>query len=147
MYKYMKRNNISNHPTKRQVEHWLQKQEWHQRFYPPRKRKNTRPILSNHAEALYQVDLCDMISYRERQYQYILCAIDIFSKKAYTRPLRDKRTETVANSMREISETNNLHPQTIVSDNGLEFVGAEFEQCSQIWEYVIIQAMSAEFGC
>ena len=92
-----------------------------------RKRKNTRPILSNRAEAIYQVDLCDMITYRENRYKYILCAIDIFSKKAYTRALRDKQSGTVADAMREIIETNDLHPQTCVTDNGGEFVGAEFD--------------------
>ena len=41
--------------------------------------------------------------------------------------LRDKRTETVANAMREIIETNDINPQTIVTDHGLKFVGREFE--------------------
>ena len=34
LYKYMRRNNIPDHPTKCQVEQWLSKQEWHQRFHP-----------------------------------------------------------------------------------------------------------------
>lgn len=127
IYRYMRRNNIPDHPTKRQVEHWLSKQEWHQRFHKTRKRKSTRPILPNRAEAIYQVVLCDMISYRERGYQYILCAIDIFSKKAYTRALKNKRSETEANAMREIIETNDLHPQKIVTDGGGEF-RQEFQQ-------------------
>ena len=100
LYAYMRDNHIPSHPTKRQTEHWLKGQEWHQRFHKTRKRKSTRPILTNKAEAIYQVDLSDMISYRERGFNYIVAMIDVFSKKAYTKALKNKRSETVADTVR-----------------------------------------------
>jgi transposase InsO family protein len=128
LFKFMVNNHFRSHPTKRQTEHWLKQQEWHQRFHKTRKRKSTRPILTNKAEAIYQVDLSDMISYRERGFQYIVALIDTFSKKAYTKALKNKRSETVADAVREIIDRNDLHPQACTSDNGQEFVGREFEE-------------------
>ena len=69
-----------------------------------------------------------MISYRERGFQFIVATIDAFSRKAYTKAWKNKRSVTVADAVRDIIETNHFHPQKIVTDNGGEFVGAEFEE-------------------
>lgn len=51
-----------------------------------------------------QADLAEMQQFKRqnRGYRYILFVIDVFSKKAYAKPLKDKSAKSVAEAMEQI---------------------------------------------
>ena len=73
-------------PTIRQVQAWLAKQEVAQDYKPVEHPKESRPILVSKVNDLVQMDylvLTEGMAYGK--HRYILNAIDVLSKKAYTR--------------------------------------------------------------
>ena len=72
-----------------------------------------------------QIDLCDMraISKDNDAYSYILTAIDVFSKKGWAYPLKNKKGETVLKELKKIIEEH--VPEYIHADEGNEFFNKE----------------------
>ena len=86
--------------------------------------KKYRKVYAKRARYLIQMDLLEFRKYapENRDYNYILCAIDAFTKKLWTFPLRGKRADDVHNAvfyflMRE-------RPEKIQTDQGTEFINA-----------------------
>jgi hypothetical protein len=59
-------------------------------------------------------------------YKYILCAIDIFSRKVYCVPMKNKDNETVLNSFQEILKKAGDKPTIIISDSDSSFLSNIF---------------------
>lgn len=70
-----------------------------------------------------QADLIDMQPFKNanRGYAYILIVIDIFSKKAYTQPLKDKTARSTSQAMEKILIQVGERVRHIHSDDGKEF--------------------------
>jgi hypothetical protein len=105
-----------------EVKHWLQSQETYTLHKPLQKRfQRNKYILSNFNE-LWQVDLSDMRSYSKYNdgYKYILCVIDVFSKYAFARAMKDKKPETVKTCFDSIFAEAKATPRHIQSDKGTE---------------------------
>lgn len=95
---------------------------------PARKNFIRRPFKVININETIQIDLIDMKKFSNinRGNKYILTLIDIFSKKAYALPLKDKSGLVVAKAMASIL------PQikgikNIQSDNGKEFFNKHFK--------------------
>ena len=71
----------------------------------------------------WQADLVEMqtMSRENQGYRYILCVIDIFSRFAYARPLKNKTGPEVAQALKDIFITSGHHPTYLQTDQGLEF--------------------------
>ena len=94
-----------------------------------RRRFPRRRIVTRFPGQIVQTDLIDMqkLSTKNSGYNYILVVIDCFSKKLWTRPLKSKRGEETANGLRSIFESM-LHPvQSLIFDEGLEYVNKYVE--------------------
>ena len=70
----------------------------------------------------------DLIEYTQPGYEhankgnrYILVVIDIFSKMIYTRPVKRKNKFTMALALESIFSDLAYHPNTLITDEGLEF--------------------------
>lgn len=76
-----------------------------------------------------QIDLADMQLYAKenKNFRYILVAIDIFSKFVYTFPLKNKTSVEVANAMQKILLLSSSIPRNIQSDAGKEFLNSQFK--------------------
>lgn len=78
----------------------------------------------------FQADLVEMIPY-ERQnkgYRYILMVIDVFSKRAWAKELKNKTGEEVTNAMTSIfDEYPNHIPRNLHTDQGKEFYNRHFQ--------------------
>lgn len=72
-----------------------------------------------------QIDLIDMqrFSTKNRNFAWILCIIDVFSRKAFAYPLKRKTPHETADVFRQLLETGYL-PSNVRSDQGTEFKGA-----------------------
>lgn len=93
-----------------------------------RRRTNMRGI-----EDTIQADLVEMIPYADvnRNMKYILVAINIFSKKAFERPLPNKTGKEVAKSLKSILDSMNHPIRNLHVDEGKEFYNASVKQLVQ----------------
>jgi transposase InsO family protein len=113
--------------SRRQVQEWLNKQEIHQLYAPKRKKRTVQNTILSEPYSQIGIDLMDMQNYGKEK-QYVLTAIDLFSKKAWAVPLNNKEAKTVANGMKEILKQINHPVKSLRSDNGSEFISKEFSQ-------------------
>lgn len=74
----------------------------------------------------WQMDLSDMTEYSNKNsgYKYILLAVDVFTRKAYAEPLKNKAEKTVTEAFNKMVDGSK--PEKILSDNGSEFINKEF---------------------
>jgi len=110
--------------TKKQVLGFLRAQKPYTKHQQYRGVKKYRKVYAKRARYLVQMDLLDFRKYslENGDYKYILCAIDAFTKKLWTFPLKRKRAEEVHTAvfyflMRE-------RPEKIQTDQGTEFINA-----------------------
>ena len=97
-----------------------------------KKRYPTRRIITHYP---FQIFMADLIEYTQpgyqhanRGYKYILLMIDCFTKKIWTKPMKKKDKLTSANAMNEILNKLENHPNTIITDDGLEFFNREVRE-------------------
>lgn len=74
----------------------------------------------------YQLDLTDFPKYSNKNngYRYILCMVEVNTKKAYVKPIKKKTQKEVSNALEELINEikNDKHKITIIqSDSGKEF--------------------------
>jgi hypothetical protein len=65
--------------------------------------------------------LAENLEEYNRHYNYILTAIDYFSRKVWARPLKNKEAETIRNALESIFTEMTITPHILQSDNGREF--------------------------
>jgi transposase InsO family protein len=108
---------------------WLRKQEAWQLKARLLRHRITKSIVVNNPNIHWQTDLVDFQKYNDKNddYRYVMTVVDLFSKYAYAKPLRDKEGKTVAKAMKEILEANK-NPKVIQADNGSEFISEEFKE-------------------
>ena len=105
---------------------FLRKNEIHSKFRRIVKRKfPTRRII---VHAPFTIWIGDLIEYTQYGYaranngfKYILVLIDCFSKKAFVEPVKRKNMTDVANALTKIFSGLQTFPNTLITDEGLEF--------------------------
>jgi transposase InsO family protein len=106
---------------------WLKTQDAYTLHKPLRKKFPRRKTFSKGINDLFQADLADMqsLSRSNDGHRYILTCIDVFSKKAFAVPLKDKRGPTLADAFEKIfSDTVANMVQT---DRGTEFLNSHVQ--------------------
>ena len=92
-----------------------------------KKKRNAHyfPITANFKFEILQIDLVDMsdIAAANKNYKYLLVAIDVFSRFAFVYPLRSKSSEYITEVMQELIEE--TAPTIINTDLGSEFISSE----------------------
>ena len=90
-----------------------------------KKKFPTRRIITHYP---FQIWMGDLIEYTQYGYsrmnggfKYILVLIDCFSKKAFTEPIKRKSKTDVANALNKILTLQPDYPNTLITDEGLEF--------------------------
>ena len=61
------------------------------------------------------------MSTKNKNLKYLLCAIDVFTKFAWVKPLKDKKGKTVLNAFIEIANESNRKPNKLCVDQEREF--------------------------
>ena len=74
-----------------------------------------------------QLDLADLsdIFTTNSNYKWLLCGVDVFTRKAYIVPMKNKTASNVTEAMKII--LNNSKPENINRDQGSEFMPKEFK--------------------
>ena len=107
----------------RKIAKYLRKNETHSLHKPRRKKFKRRRIIVYYPYQIVQMDLIEMrnISGSNYGYNYVLLAIDCFSKKIWMRKLKTKTGKETADAIKSIIEAMESTPQTVIFDEGLEF--------------------------
>lgn len=113
--------------SRRQIDSWLKKQEIHQMFLRPKAPKMIQRTVLKHPNSQIGLDLIDMSRNEYEGYKWIFTAIDLFSKKAYAIPMKNKDNKTVAKAFEKIIEKIDAPISSVRSDNGSEFVSKTFQ--------------------
>ena len=87
-----------------------------------------RKVIANLNE-YWQTDLIDVSAYSSQNggVKFILTCIDVFSKKAFARPILKKSAKSVTEAFRGILETSGTKPRYLNSDQGKEYLNSTFQ--------------------
>jgi len=137
--------------SRKDVEAWLKRQEVSQVHAPRKEVKHYYPIKSNHPDHIWQVDLADFSAQAHNNHgvNFLLVAIDIFTRYAWVRQLRNTESETVVAAFKDILEQNTdmavlrRTPEIIMSDNGSQFISRPWRKLLKDYE---IKSSFAEVG-
>ena len=111
-----------------QVEDWLAGQDAYTLHKASRKKYARNRVFAPRPLYQFQADLCDMtaLSKDNDKFKFLLTVIDVFSKKAYARPLKNKTATEVATAFASILDESGI-PAKIQTDAGKEFFNRVFE--------------------
>ena len=101
-----------------------------ERHKPIIRKFNKRKVYSQFKDNISGVDLADMqsLSRKNKGIKYLLCAIDLYSKRAFVIPLKDKKGIIIVNAFNKIIKQSNRKPNKIWVDQGGEFYNNVFEK-------------------
>lgn len=118
-------NTVRDKYSKQSVTKWLQAQDTYTLHKPVRKRFPRNRYVVFAINELWQCDLNDLrgISKYNNGYNYILTVIDVFSKKAYARVLKQKTSTDTIKAFKSIFREAECTPKNLQSDKGTEFTG------------------------
>ena len=97
-------------------------------FKDPRQRqRSTAQVVTSGSNRQWQADLIEwapMIARQNKGYKFLLIAIDVFSKKIYARPIKQKTGREVSEAFTDIFSRIKKIPRKIQTDHGKEFHNA-----------------------
>ena len=90
---------------------------------PVTKKFKRRKVYARFKDNIWAADLAEMesLSSKNKNVKYLLCVIDVFTKYAWVKPLKDKKGKTVLNAFMEIVNESNRKPNKLWVDQGREF--------------------------
>ena len=88
---------------------------------------------------LWQMDIFDLSKYmkQNKDYRYILCCIDVFTRKAFCEPMLYKDSEAVTKAFARLLAFNKVQPRSIISDNDAAFQKLIFQKLLELKEIAI----------
>ena len=97
---------------------------------PKLKRFPRRRVFSPSVDAIWSGDLLDIHQYARvnRNYNFILVLVDVFSKYAWARPLKNKEGISVAEAFEDIFDSSKRIPYRLWTDRGTEFYNQNVER-------------------
>ena len=82
-----------------------------------------RKVFVSNVDAIWTADLLDIHKFSRvnKGYKFILVVLDVFSRYAWARPLKNKTGDLVANAFQDIFTTSERKPVRLWVDRGTEF--------------------------
>ena len=98
------------------------------------KKLEKRKVYSSFKDNIWGVDLADMQSLNKfnKEFKYLLCAIDLFSKYACVIPIKDKKGTSIVNAFEKIISKGQRKPNKIWVDQGSECYNQSFKDFLKI---------------
>ena len=112
--------------TLNQVKVWLRHQETYTLHRKIIRKFRRRKTIARGIDYNWQIDLVDLskLSVFNRGYKFLLTVIDVFSRYAFVRPLKNKTGLEVSKALEHIFATEKRRPRLLSSDFGTEFYNA-----------------------
>lgn len=106
------------------VQEWLSHQNVYTLHKPIKHKFPTRRVIVSDIDDQWQADLVDMQKYKtqNKNINYILTVIDIFSKHVWAVPIKNKTGNDIAEAFQNIFKQRT--PRKIHTDKGLEFINS-----------------------
>jgi len=127
---YQEAKRVLPRVTKSQVSEFILTQESYTKHRQYRPVKRYRRVMTKGIKYLWQIDLLDFSTVRYTRvnsgYRYILCVINVCSKKLWTVPLKRKSSTAVYNGMIRLLLPVHQRPLKIQADQGTEFFNRHF---------------------
>ena len=116
------------HPeiTRQQIQHYFDTDTTTQLTKIQKKQKPTGHIVAYHVNELWQMDIFDLSRYQRDNdgYRYVLVSVDVFSRKAFVAPIKEKTPVEVKRGFEIL--TKGVKPRSIISDHEGSFISKEF---------------------
>ena len=132
LYKLLKAN--GNDIKKKDIETFLNKQEEAQIFKEVKKsKKKLGHITASSPNFTWQLDIYYLMKYYKQNhgFKYILACVDVFTRKAYCIPMKNKDNDDVKLSLKLLFKEAGVYPFVITSDSDSTFLSKE---CQEIFE-------------
>jgi len=119
--------------TKKEIDDFLASRvEQQQTTIQPNRKKLLGKIVSFRPLSLIQMDIFDMQKFARTNegYKYILCIIDVFTRKVWTYKMQLKNNKNVQDSFKQFLSDSNIKeytPSILMSDNDSTFVNESFQ--------------------
>lgn len=119
---------LQNKVTSTDVNRWLATSDSYTLHKPARKSFSRRKFITSGINQLWQADLADMVNIAKENdnHKYILMVIDVFSKKLYSEPIKNKSGGTVTDAFKKILSKLSNPPSNLQTDEGKEFFNSTF---------------------
>jgi hypothetical protein len=127
IYKLIRKTNQSI--TKNEVKEFLNNQEQEQILKQTVKPKDQGHITALSENENIQMDIYDLSKYSKfnSNYKFIFAMVDVFTRKLYAEPLKDKSINSTTDALKQIMKRHNIKPNVLTSDNDSSFLGEEFQ--------------------
>ena len=115
--------------SRKDVQDWLSQQDVYTLHKPARRRYKRSGVIVSGINAQFQADLADAqnLSRYNKGYKYLLTCIDVFSKYAWTVPLKTKTGQELVKAFQTILSSGSK-PNKLQTDQGKEFVNEHFQK-------------------
>jgi hypothetical protein len=114
--------------TFKNVKDWLSGEFTYTLHKPIRKIFKRNPIIAEHIDRQWEADLVDMQEFSSKNsgHRYILTIVDVFSKYAWTRAIKNKTKTSIINAFKNVFQEGRK-PIYLRTDKGTEFVNNYFK--------------------
>jgi len=133
------------------IDNVLKNQEVYQLMKKQTKTKHNFPLSANYENQRVQIDLLDIGSsfnkypkQKNKGYRYIFCVVDVFSRKAYTYPLKTKNKDEIVKAFQEILNDIGEAPYQIDCDNEGAFKSRLFKNLCKTYKININYVQSGD---
>lgn len=118
--------------TKQQVKDVISKQKEYE-LHRKLPKQPMGHIVSIRSNEKWEIDLLDFQKYKQNNkgFQYCYICVDIFSRYAYVKPLKNKTQEETLQALKDSIKYFGDKPNNIISDNGSEFMGPFDKYCEE----------------
>lgn len=112
------------------VKDWASSQDTYTLFKPVKRKFRRNFYVVTNINDLWEADLVDLQKLQKDNngIKYLLTVIDIFSKKAYVEPLKDKTAQSIIRAFQTIFDDSGKKPLKLRTDKGKEFVAKEVQK-------------------
>jgi hypothetical protein len=125
LFKYFESKYPDLKLSRRQIADWLSLQEINQLHQQHEKPKDIKSTILSKPHLQIGIDLIDLQNFEKNGYKYLLNAVDLFSRKIYSEPLKNKEEKTVLTAFKKIvKKVPNI--KSTRSDRGSEFIAKIF---------------------
>jgi len=103
------------------VKKWLSGQDTYTLHKPVRKRLHRNPYTVTNIDDVWEIDLADIssLSRYNDKYKYLLNVIDIFSRYAWSIPLKDKTGKSIVAALTTLFQNKNPLPYNQIKTQSL----------------------------
>ena len=131
-------NKDNNDITRNDIKDFLEKQKEHQILKVQHNIKPLGKLVAFEKNEIWQIDIFILSKYSKdnKGYSYIFAVVDIFTRKAFIEPLKNKGSEDCSIALQNIIKINGS-PKVIMSDNDKAYEGSQFNNILNKYDIIL----------